>query len=67
MIVLFQRALSEKGTRLTPLLLLWKIKFSLKIEPMREVIIGYRQNHSTASGVLPYVYCMLYRFLRAFQ
>jgi len=33
MIGLFLRALSEDRARLTPLLLVWKIKFCLKIQP----------------------------------
>ena len=33
MLVLFYRALSDNGARLTPLLIIGKIKFGLKIQP----------------------------------
>ena len=38
---LFQRALSEISRQLTPLLLLWKIKFGSKIQGMRGEIIEF--------------------------
>ena len=41
MICLFQLALSEDSTQLTPLLLLWKIKFGLNIQRMRGENTGF--------------------------
>ena len=54
MIGLFYLALSENSTRLTSLLLVWKIKFGLKIQPNAwgNYWILYHKTNKEASTVL---------------
>ena len=61
MIGLFQRALSENSARLTPLLLVWKIKYGLKIQPnvFGNYRILYHKTNREASTVL----CSVLKYL----